>query len=160
MTENERLLNLWNHYEEDNGHRALSTREFVDWAVNNGRLGLPRSNPRDVLASKMARALRLEQAIDQYGRHYRVNHAVRIMKNGTQLTLWGKMDFASREHMEKSFTQRREQIIGSCFHLKTDIDVYNGKNLTEEPVQLILDFTEDVAEREIVREIVPEVALV
>ena len=32
--------------------------------------------------------------------------------------------------------------------LKTDIDVYNDLNKHEEPIQLVLDFTDDVAERE------------
>jgi hypothetical protein len=51
--------------------------------------------------------------------------------------------------MEKAFAQRREQIIGDCFQLKTDVDVYNGMTPAKTPkVQLVLDFTEDVAERE------------
>jgi hypothetical protein len=51
--------------------------------------------------------------------------------------------------MEKAFAQRRELIIGDNLQLKTDIDVYNdsfrGKNAA---IQLVLNYTEDVAERE------------
>ncbi len=51
--------------------------------------------------------------------------------------------------MEKAFAQRREQIVGDNVGLKIDIDVYNemikGKY---PPIQLVLDYTEDVAERE------------
>jgi len=51
-----------------------------------------------------------------------------------------------------SFAQRREQIVGDCCRLKTDVDHYNDIRGDEDPViQLVLDFTEDVAEREIVR---------
>lgn len=53
--------------------------------------------------------------------------------------------------MEKSFGQRREQIIGDCLSLKTDVDVYNDlvlKGSEQTMLQLILDFTDDVAERE------------
>jgi hypothetical protein len=31
----------------------------------------------------------------------------------------------------RSFSQRRQQIVGDCFQLKTDIDVYNGKHPTQ-----------------------------
>ena len=49
--------------------------------------------------------------------------------------------------MEKAFAQRREQIVGDCVQLRIDIDVYNDMDPTHPPVNLELDFTEDVAER-------------
>jgi hypothetical protein len=78
-----------------------------------------------VLAGQMAQALRDEVATDRKGRRYRVNHAVRITKSGVQHTFWAMMGFASHEHMEKTFAQRRDQIIGDCYRLKIDVDVYN-----------------------------------
>ena len=51
--------------------------------------------------------------------------------------------------MERAFAQRRDQIIGDCLQLKTDVDVYNDLNRGKQPViQLVLDFTDDVAERQ------------
>lgn len=41
-----------------------------------------------------------------------------------------------------------QQIVGDCVQLKTDVDVYNGRNPDKEPIQLVLDFTDDVAEIE------------
>jgi hypothetical protein len=59
------------------------------------------------------------------------------------------MGFARHDHMEKSFGWRRNQVIDDCFHLKTDIDVYNDMlEDQQERIQCILDFTNDVAERE------------
>jgi hypothetical protein len=50
--------------------------------------------------------------------------------------------------MERAFAQRREQIIGDCLQLKTDVDVYNDKNAGKVPqIQLVLNFEDDVAER-------------
>jgi hypothetical protein len=49
--------------------------------------------------------------------------------------------------MQRAFTQRREQIVGDCVQLKTDVDAYNDMNKNAEPIQLILDFTDDVDER-------------
>lgn len=146
-TETERMQNLWRVYEHEHGHLPASAREVVEWAVNEGKLDLPTVDPFDVLASRMARALREEYATDKAGRRHRVNHAVRVTKDGVQTTFWGIMGFAHRSHMERAFTQRREQVIGDCLQLQIDVDAYNAMNPTEKPVQLILDFTDDVAER-------------
>jgi hypothetical protein len=48
----------------------------------------------------------------------------------------------------RAFTQRRNQVIGDCFQLKVDVDVYNNLNTDQPPLPLILDFTDDVKERE------------
>ncbi len=53
---------------------------------------------------------------------------------------------APHEHFVKSFGQRRQQIVGDCHQLKTDVDVYNDARTHERPVQIILDFTHDVEE--------------
>jgi len=111
---------------------------------------LPEIEPLDILADQMARALRTEYKTDEQGRRYRVNHAVRVTRLGVQTTFWAIMGFAPREYMEKAFVQRREQIVGDCLQLKTDVDVYNDLNQDVEPIQMILDFTDDVAERQIV----------
>jgi hypothetical protein len=96
----------------------------------------------------MANALREEIQTDGKGRRFRVNHAVRVTKGGVQYTFWAVMNYAPHEHMEKAFTQRREQIVGDCVQLRTDVDVYNDMNRGKRPaVQLVLDFTDDVAER-------------
>jgi hypothetical protein len=97
----------------------------------------------------MAQALRSEIQTDAKGRKYRVNHAVRVTKGGVQYTFWGALGFAPHSHMEKAFAQRREQIVGDCVQLKTDVDVYNDLNKGKQPqIQLVLDFTDDVAERQ------------
>ena len=55
--------------------------------------------------------------------------------------------------MEKAFAQRRDQIVGDCVQLKTDVDVYNDMNRDKQPeIQLVLDFADDVAERQAVVE--------
>jgi len=97
----------------------------------------------------MGSALREEMATDDTGRRYRVNLHVRISREGVQYNMWAQMGYAPHEHMEISFAQRREQVIGDCVQLKTDVDVYNRLNAGVRPaIQLVLDFTDDVAERE------------
>jgi hypothetical protein len=147
-TQNELLQRLWKRYEEEHDRIPASAREVVEWAVEEGLLNLPDIDPYDILAGQMATALREEYATDDKGRKYRVNHAVRVTKSGVQTTFWAIMGFAPREHMQRAFTQRRNQVIGDCFQLKVDVDVYNNLNTDQPPLPLILDFTDDVKERE------------
>jgi len=105
----------------------------------------------------MSQALREEYGTDGQGRRYRVNHAVRVTKGGVQYTFWGMLGFASHEHMEKAFTQRREQIVGDNVQLKIDVDVYNDLNRGKNPeIQLVLDYTDDVKEREVMKKMPAE----
>ena len=53
---------------------------------------------------------------------------------------------ADRKFMERAFQQRRRQIVGECRQLNVDVDSYNDGHPTEKPIQLLLDFTEDVIE--------------
>lgn len=144
---NEKLQEIWHRYEDEPGHKPTSARDAIERAVAEGILELPKIDPYDVLAGQMATALRAEFKEDSKGRRYRVNHAVRVTKGGVQYSFWASMGYASRPHMERSFTQRRELIVSECVQLKVDIDVYNELSNADEPIQLVLDFADDVAER-------------
>ena len=149
-TKIENLQALWHKFESERDHAPTGTREVVEWAVARGLLKLPDIDPYDVLAGQMASALREEVQTDEKGRRYRVNHAVRISKNGVQYTFWAMMNFAPHDHMEKAFAQRREQIVGDCVQLNIDVAAYNDMKTEEHPlIQLVLDFTDDVAERQV-----------
>jgi hypothetical protein len=147
MTRDERLQEIWHCYAREHGHMPSKTHEAIDWAVSQGLLSLPRIDPRELLARQMARALRQEYRKDAKGRRYRVNHAVRVNEDDRQGTFWAVMGYAPHDHMEKAFAQRREQVVGDCVQLRIDVDVYNDMDPSHPPVNLELDFTEDVAER-------------
>ena len=52
-------------------------------------------------------------------------------------------------NVHRAFAQRRDQIIGDNLQLRTDVDVYNDLNHGKRPpIQLVLDYTDDVAERQ------------
>lgn len=149
-TKDERLQAVWHRYEAERQHKPSGTREAVEWAVAEGLLELPTADPYDMLASQMANALRQEIQRDHQGRRFRVNHAVRVSKGGVQYTFWAMMKYAPHAHMERAFGQRRGQIVDDCVQLKTDVDAYNDMNRGKRPlIQLVLDFTEDVAEHQV-----------
>ncbi|PSO11652.1 hypothetical protein C7E20_11525 [Sphingobium sp. AEW4] len=108
---------------------------------------VPEVDPLAKLAEDMSAALREEYATDREGRRYRVNHAVRVTRGGVQHTFWAMMADAPREHMQKAFIQRREQIVGDCVQLSTDVEAYNAMKSEQEPIQMLLDFRDDVEER-------------
>lgn len=130
----------------------IDVHDLAGWAIDNK---LYRPNMRDEIqlaANAFSRFFREEHRTDSKGRSYRAKHAVRENINGKQQTLWADLDDpnVSVSHFEKAFSQRRQQIVGDCIQLKTDIDVCNDKKDSQIP--LSLNFEEDVAEWEYLRD--------
>ncbi|HUT73485.1 MAG TPA: hypothetical protein VM221_01470 [Armatimonadota bacterium] len=92
--------------------------------------------------------MREQYVTDPQGRSVRAKHVARVNRNGEQLPLWADIRSASREHMEIAFQQRRQQIVGDCRQLKTDVDSFNENRNPGAPIQMVLDFTYDVEELE------------
>jgi hypothetical protein len=142
MNAQQQMQHYFRKYEKDHPGAAADPQVVAAGMI---REGYWKPRPVDLIslcAEELTRALRGEYRTDPKGRKYRVNHAVR----DKQGTLWADMDSATKAFMEMAFAQRRKQIVGDCVQLKTDVDVYNDKNIKDEPVNLVLDFTSDVAE--------------
>ncbi|MGR3177230.1 MAG: hypothetical protein ACUZ8E_04135 [Candidatus Anammoxibacter sp.] len=125
-----------------------STREMAAWAV---RKNLWRPQPADVVdqcANQLSRAMREEHITDPQGRIVRAKHVARYERNGVQTSLWGDIRTANRQHMQIAFQQRRQQVVGDCRQLKTDLDSYNENRNQEKPIQMSFDFTFDLEELE------------
>jgi len=126
----------------------IDPHELAQWAYDNG---LHKPNVRqviDLIASDITQLWREEYRTSKDGVRYRAKHAVKEKRGEKSGSLWADMDdeYAPRSHFVKSFAQRRTQIVGDCFQLKTDVDVYNSKPSDERPINLILNFTNDVEE--------------
>ena len=144
----EQLQRIWHSYEKAHGYVPATARGAVKWGVGEGLIELPEVDPYDRVAEDMAKALREEYGVDERGRRYRKNHAVRITRAGVQLTMWAMLGSAERQHMQKAFVQRREQIVGDCVQLATDVEVYNDMNKNQPPIQMLMDFRDDIEERQ------------
>lgn len=145
---NKQLVRLWDEYEKEVGTEENSTLDFADWALKNKRY-IPR--PRDIrklVAAETADALRHAIRIDENGIRYRAKICIRTTFGGVQLPLWADADKASQNFIEKSVSGRRRKIVGECHQLKSDVDHFNLTRKPETPIQLPLDFTDDVAELE------------
>jgi len=139
----QKIISLYRH---KTGKNEISMREVAEFAAKELKMELPTpQDPLDLLAKKFAIAAREETRKDKTtNRPYRVNHAVPM---GSQQTLWVDIDQATRSQMHKSLITRRNQIIGDTLQLDLDAEHWNNINPTEAPIQIPLDFTEDVEER-------------
>jgi len=149
MNKTQQLQAIVKRYGEEVRSDPVSMKEVAAWAIQQ-RLWQP--YPADFVsqcADELSRALREEYRIDKNGNKYRAKHAVRISSGGAQLTLWADIDTAPRSYLEKAFGQRRQQIVGDCYQLKMDVDYYNDSYAKEKPIQLVLDFTMGVLERQL-----------
>lgn len=130
----------------------IDNHDLAGWALDQ-RLYKPNKQDEIKLAAEaFSRFFREEMRTDQKGKRYRAKHAVKQSQNGKNTTLWADLDDPNVpvEHFEKAFSQRRQQIVGDCFQLKTDVDVCNDKKGSQIP--LSLNFEDDVAEAEYLRD--------
>jgi hypothetical protein len=126
----------------------IDAHAVAEWAYSNGLHKPSVRTVIDAIAADIAQVFREEYRTDELGQRYRAKHAVRTKKGDKSMSLWADIDDirAPRDHFVRSFAQRRQQIVGDCFQLKTDVDVYNVKNPEQRPIQVPLDFTYDVEE--------------
>ena len=117
------------------------------WATNNGLWKAREESIRAQFKEEMAQALREEHRVDATGRRYRAKHAVRHTFAGKQLSFWGDIDKDPRDYMEIAFAQKRRRIAGELHQLKIDVDHFNEAHPGEKPIQLSLNFEDDVLER-------------
>jgi len=131
----------------------LDAHAVAEWAYANGLHKPSVKTVIDAIATDIAQVFREEYRVDRFGRRYRAKHAATQKRGNKTLSLWADLDDpnAPHTHFVKSFAQRRQQIVGDCVQLKTDVDVYNEKRTPVVPIQVPLDFTLDVMELQQVR---------
>ncbi len=139
-----------NRYEKSGQPWPATARQIASWAIREGLWQPQPSALVDRCADELARAMREDYITDAQGRRVRAKHAARLEEGGTQVTLWADIRTASREHMAVALQQRRQQVVGDCWQLKCDVDSYNENMKPSEPIQMIFDFTDDMAEMEAV----------
>lgn len=148
----ENMLKIWNQYCEDVSADPADLREMATWAMSKG-LWAPR--PVDVTASfvrEMADVLREQTRTDKDGREYRAFIPAREKgKDGLPLFKWADIDVAPRAHVEKGLQGERRSIANDCFALAMKRDHYNAMHPDEEPLQVVMNFEEDVEEMKIAR---------
>jgi len=147
-TYNEQLQMVVRQYQEAGQPWPATTRRIAEWGYQQKLLVPYQSAIIRQFAEDLARALREEYYVDPQGRSVRAKHAARVTEEGEQLTLWADIRTAEPQHMEIAFQQRRQQIVGDCRQLKVDVDSFNDNANPDKPIQMVFDFTQDLAELE------------
>jgi hypothetical protein len=148
-TKNEELQKLVQLYKVETANKIVDMDAVAEWAIKKGVIPPKPKSPIELLSARLAQAQREEHKIDPAtGWAYRVNHALRFKKgDGVQYTLWGVLEDFTRDQMHLSLTNRRQQMMGEGVQIKIDEHVWNSRNPNKEPLQLIMDFTDDIEER-------------
>jgi hypothetical protein len=136
---------IFRQYQEEVSTDPADLRMVGAWAMQKG-LWAPR--PVDIqsrFAADMADALREEYRTDKARRRYRSKLAV----SNRQGVFWGDIDTAPRAHVEKNVAQRRRQTTHDLLQLQVDVDHYNDYHPEEKQIELMLDFTDDIAEMKV-----------
>ena len=143
---NEELQRIIRWYKQVTSKTDVQMRDVARFAVDKG-WSLPKPiEPIERLAKQLSRAAREETRFDRRtGRAYRANHSYRIPKADQQLTLWVDIDENQpRKKILKCLVMRREQMVGDALQLNLDAEHWNNEHPNEEPIQLPLDFSDDV----------------
>jgi hypothetical protein len=125
-----------------------SAKSIADWAILTGRWEMPAAAIRRRCADDIASAMREEYYTDKKNRRVRLLHPAPLFSQGERVIVWDDIRTAKRSHMELSFQTRRQGIVGDCRQFKVDADSYNDAHPDEADIQIIFDFTMDLAEIE------------
>jgi len=150
---NEQLLDVVADYRRAGGEWPTDTRTLAEWAINHRRWSPEPEAQTKRLARILARAMREQMMEDPQGRRVRLKHAypeIRVSPDGTeiQLKLWGDISEFTDDQMHGAAQLQRNQILGQCVQLKTDLDSFNDNYAEQGNIQMSFDFTEDILERE------------
>jgi hypothetical protein len=151
MTYKEQLQHIVADYRGAGQPWPATSNEMAEWAISQSKWQPQRGAMIRKCAEELSDAMREEYLTDPQGRRVRAKHVARFGEGQSQIPLWGDIRTATREHMEIAFQQRRQQIFGDCKQLMSDVDSYNDNYNKTEPIQMVFDFTEDLAESELLR---------
>ena len=132
-------------YKDESGDQEVDTHKDAKWAAGKG-MELPKPpTALDILARQFSDAARQEVRRDAVtGKPYRANHAIMVPQPGGQMALWIDSDEAPWQRMHLSLVQLRELMVCDGLLLTLDADHWNRMHASEEPIQMPMDFTDDI----------------
>jgi hypothetical protein len=144
----QQLQKIVEEYRAEGQPWPATAKGIADWALQTGRWEMPVAAIRKRCAEDIAAAMREEYTTDRKGRRVRLLHPAPLLDSVERTIVWDDIRTAPRSHMELSFQHRRQGIVGDCRQFKTDVDSYNDAHPADEPIQIVFDFTMDIAELE------------
>ena len=145
---NEQINRYWAEWMAETGQDSGDPDDFIDWAVQSGRLAMRPQAVRQALRKQVTQALRQAKRWDEEGGFtYRAKQCVTLFEGGTPHKHYFDTDTGgTATKRQKSVRQRREAVAHSVYRGVCDVQRMN-KNFPEEPeLNFFPDFTDDVLE--------------
>ena len=146
MSYTQQMQRLVGEYIQAGETWPTTVRAVATWAIQNNLWQPQQSATVSQCADHLSRALREEYRTDPQGRRVRAKHPAPVFQSGKQMVFWDDIKTASRDHMRAAFQTRRQQVVGDCQQLKTDMDSYNDNYNPGQPIQMVFDFSQDLKE--------------
>lgn len=146
-TKKQTMIGIINYYKEKTGNSEIDMKEVATMAIRMGWKVPPPISQVDRLARELTQVWREVIRHDgRTGKPYRAHHAIVSKPGPHQTYLWIDIDDpeTTRPKMHKSLMHRREQMVGDGLQLTLDADHWNSIHPEVKPIQIPLDFTDDV----------------
>lgn len=151
LTIPERAQQIVAEYREAGQPWPASAKRIARWAINNRKWKRHSEAAVTLCALDISKGMRQEYYTDPQNRRVRVKLSARFRRSGgrdgtdTFETLWGDVRSADRDFAEVGFSNRRAQMAGEAKQYSTDISSYNDNCNPGEPIEVNVDFTDDVS---------------
>lgn len=130
------------------GLTEFSLEDVASWAIQNDLWQPPLKSQIALLREELSAAVRSDRK-DYDGRKVRQYHCVeRPLGNGYVQMVWAHIDVATPSFMEQSFARRRRNLADRSYQLHSDIVYWNEQKNPAEPVEMLFDFRDDIADRD------------
>lgn len=138
-------------YREAGGAWPAKKSEIAEWALAHNRWSPSREDIRRMCAEALADAMREEVFTDETGRTVRALLPATTKRDGEQGTFWHDLRTAPAEFVRVSVAQRRNAIVGDCYHLNNTVRYFNEHHDEGEQIELSLEFARDVRELDLAK---------
>lgn len=143
--ERQRFIRYW---KDQTGETEVDMRKVAELAQKMGWDMPTPPSPLEILTKQFTAAAHEERRYDKKTKKpYRVYHALPV-SGQPNLFYYVDIDEATRIQMWKSSVHRREQMIGDGVNLVRDVEHWNRINPDQEPIQMEMDLTLDIAIRQ------------
>lgn len=145
---NEQIHRLWDEWADGTGQASGNPADFVDWAVERGKL-LPRPQDlKQILRRQVTTALRQAKRYDETGGHtYRAKQSVTLFEGGNPVKHYFDTDTGGTATLrQKSTKQRRDAIANGVYRAVCDVEHMNRVHTDEPQLSFHLNFADDVAD--------------
>lgn len=141
-----RLLALMDEYAAVHQCTEIDPIDAAQWAIQNGKWDEPPEDRVRKLANLIRRAAREDFFEDENEEPVRRRHPYRVSDEPKQKYLWLKMEDMTPGQFKVSTQVRRRGMVAGAIQYVRDVSYYNTHFNPGDPIEVSVDFTQDVAD--------------